>query len=287
MPTKTKVKVEKPVIAVPKVEVKKDWVIPVLVGAIIVAAFAVGYLFGKVTVYEKLGMNGKGTTNGAGTEQVVQPEAKVTVSMDQIKALFNDKANITFGDAKKKLLLVEFSDPSCPYCHIAAGKNSELNKQVGDRFILKADGGSYEAPVPAMKKLVDEGKAGYVWMYSPGHGNGELATQAFYCAKDQNKFWEVHDLLMSNLGYDLLNETVKNDVANADKLVEFVKGVVKADEFKSCLTSGKYAARVQSDTTMSRKFGVSGTPSFFVNTQNFGGAYSFVDMQSAVDAALK
>jgi protein-disulfide isomerase len=36
---------------------------------------------------------------------------------------------------------------------------------------------------------------------------------------------------------------------------------------------------------VAKQFGFSGTPSFFVNTTHFGGAYSFKDMQVAVDSA--
>jgi hypothetical protein len=97
----------------------------------------------------------------------------------------------------------------------------ELNKQVGERFTLTADGGTYKAPVLEMKQLVDEGKAAFAWFYSPGHGAGELATQAMYCADEQGKFWEVHDLLMTSEGYELMNETVKNDVNNSGSVNGF------------------------------------------------------------------
>ena len=92
---------------------------------------------------------------------------------------------------------------------------------------------------------------------------------------------------MSNTGYDLLNETVQNDVGKSSQLTDFVKAVVKTQDFQQCLESGKYASRVQSDESLSREFGVQGTPSFFVNEKNYGGAYSFTDMQSEVETALK
>lgn len=278
---KEETKVERPSF----VSSKKDVIVPVLVGAIIVAAFAVGFLFGKLTVYEKLGATGD--TKVAKTTETTPTQPTATVTLDQVKGLFTDKKNIVFGDANKKVLFVEFSDPSCPYCHIAAGMNASLNKEAGDRFLMVKDGGKYVAPVPEMKKLVDAGKAGYVWMYSPGHGNGELATQIFYCAKDQNKFWEAHDLLMSAKGYDLLNNTVKNDANNIGLVADLLKPVMDINKLTACVQSGTYAGRVQSDEALSRTFGVSGTPSFFINTKNFSGAYSYVDMQSNVDAALK
>jgi protein-disulfide isomerase len=266
----------------------KDMIMPLLIGAIIVASFGVGFLYGKVTVYEKLGVSG-GASQGQPTAQVEAgqaPPAKV-VSIDQVKALAADKNNIVLGNPKSKLVFAEFSDPSCPYCHIASGKNGELNQQAGERFTLEADGGTYIAPVPEMKILVDQGKAAYVWMYSPGAGGGELAAQAFYCGHEQGKFWQVHDLIMSAQGYELIKSATGDDAAKIDQMVDLLKGAANAQSLKSCLESGKYAGRIQSDEAVSRELGVSGTPSFFVNETNFGGAYSFADMQAMTDAALK
>jgi protein-disulfide isomerase len=239
-----------------------------------------GYLYSKVTTEVN-----KPTVLGTVTTAPQQP-AKVTVTIDQVKSLFNDK-NIVLGNKDSKLLFVEFSDPSCPFCHVAAGKNGALNKQMGAQFVLKADGGTYVAPVPEMKKLVDEGKAGMVWLYANGHGNGEMGTKALYCANEQGKFWQVHDLLMSSAGYTLMNTTMKNDKTKSGVLADFLKSAVKPSEMKACLDSGKYDDRLTSDMTIAQQFGFGGTPDFFVNTTNFEGAYGFTEMQSTVDAVLK
>lgn len=209
-----------------------------------------------------------------------QPAAP-TITLDKIQALFNEKA-IVFGDKNSKNLLVEIADPSCPYCHVAAGKNPELNKQIGSRFTLVSDGGTYVAPVLEMKKLVDQGKAALVWIYSPGHGNGELGTKALYCAYEKNKFWPVHDKLMSNTGYSMMNETVKNDKAKIGELTTFLADAMDAGELKSCLESGKYDSKISEDTAIAGSLGVNGTPGFFINTTNFAGAYSWKDMESAL-----
>lgn len=221
-------------------------------------------------------------TTGAGAQQPTDP----TVTMDQIKGLFDSK-NISFGKKDSKVLFVEFSDPSCPYCHVAAGKNPNLNKQIGTQFTLVKDGGTYVAPVPEMRKLVDAGKAGFVWIYTNGHGNGEMGTKALYCAFEKKKFWEVHDLLMSEAGYNMMNTDVKNDKTKASVVADFLKSVVSASDMKSCLESGKYDSRIADDTATAAQFGLSGTPKFLVNTEAFKGAYSFTDMQPSVDKYLK
>jgi len=56
---------------------------------------------------------------------------------------------------------------------------------------------------------------------------------------------------------------------------------------KDCLTTGKYKDKLAKDIATSQSLGVQGTPGFFVNTTNFAGAYSYADMKSAVDTAMK
>ncbi len=192
-----------------------------------------------------------------------------------------------FGDNKKKVLFVEVADPSCPYCHVAGGHNPELSAQIDARFKYVSAGGTYQPPVPEMKKLVESGKASYVYIYTPGHGNGEMGTKAMYCAYEKGKFWQVHDLLMTNAGYELLNNNVKNDKSKSQELVDFLKTAMNPTELKACIDSGKYDERLASDTALARSLGVTGTPGFMVNDQLFPGAYSYTDLKTPVDAALK
>jgi len=260
--------------------------IPILLTISIIMAFAIGVLWEKVSNLE--GGSGKTTTaapTAAAQAQAQQP-AQVQVTQDQIKKLFGMDL-LKFGDDSKKILFVDIEDPSCPYCHIASGKNSELNSQAGDRFKLVADGGTYVAPVSEMRKMVNSGQASLVYIYTPGHGNGEMGMKSMYCAYEQGKFWEVHDLLYTNDGYNFLNNTIKNDKTKSQELADFLKSAADSGKLKSCIDSGKYDTRLTNDTQLASSLGVSGTPGFFVNTTNFAGAYSWADMKSAVDAALK
>ncbi len=214
-----------------------------------------------------------------------QPTQQPTVTLDQVKDAFN-KSAINFGDTKRKLVVIEIADPSCPFCGVAAGKNGELNKQIGTRFTLASDGGTYVAPVPEIKKLLDSGKASFAYIYTPGHGNGEMGTKAMYCAFEKGKFWEVHDMLMNSAGYDLLNNTVKNDKTKSQEMADFLQSVIDPIFMKQCLDSGKYDNRLKEDVSLASGLGVSGTPGFYLNATPFAGAYSYSDMEPAVTAAL-
>lgn len=250
-----------------------------------VVAFAF-YLLGKDQAGAVAGGTGTGGTGTQAQAAAQQPEAAPKVELKDIKALFS-KDNMYFGNPNAKLLFVDVSDPSCPFCHIAAGKNAELAKQVGSRFQYVSDGGSYVPPVPEMKKLVDQGKAALVTIYSNGHGNGELAFQALHCAHEKGQFWPVHDLLYTNAGYELINNTVKNDPAKAPELAKFLGSAVDSRFMEDCLKSGKYKGEIAKDQSLAAKIGVRGTPGFYVNTTNFAGAYSYADMESVVQEALK
>jgi protein-disulfide isomerase len=257
-------------------------IVPVLLVLSIGLAFIVGILWEKVASLEKGGVATPATTTTTANAGAAQPN----VTLSTIKDLFG-KDLIKFGDNKRKVLFVEIADPSCPYCQVAGGLNPTLNAQVGAQFKLVSDGGTYVAPVIEMEKLVDAGKASFVYIYYPGHGNGEMGMKALYCANEKGKFWEANDLLMTDAGYTLMNTTVQNDKAKSGTVADFLKSAVDSTFMKSCLDSGKYDARIASDQEVAKGLGVQGTPGFYVNATNFAGAYSYTDMKSAVDAALK
>ncbi len=256
--------------------------VPVLVIVAVGLAFFSGTLWQKVKNLEK-GGTATGTTTT--TQGAAQPQ-KPTISLDTIKGLFG-KDLIKFGDASRKALFVEMADPSCPYCHAADGQNHAMYKSLGATFQLVADGGKYVSPVVEMKKLVDAGQASYVYIYYPGHGNGEMGMKALYCANEKGKFWDAHNFLMGDSGYTLMNTTVQNDKTKSQAVANFLKSVVDPSFMKTCLDSGKYDARLASDQALATSLSIQGTPDFYVNASNFPGAYSYTDMKSAVDAFLK
>lgn len=256
----------------------------VLMGLLVLAAFLVGSLWTKVKILESgtTVAKNQAPTGAAGQvagETAAQPQP-IKPTLDQVKALFS-KDNIVFGDASRKVLFVEFSDPSCPWCHVAGGLNQETAKQA-----LGANFDNYVAAVPEMRKLVDQGQAGYVWLYRNGHGNGELATQALYCANEYGQFWNVHDLLMTNAGYNLINNIVRNDTTKLAELMKLLNSVKDSENIKNCVESNKYKNRLAQDTAVGDQIGAGGTPHFIVNTTVYAGAENYSNIKAVVDAAL-
>lgn len=228
----------------------------------------------------------KGASQTSNRPTVTDGQAVKTVTLADVKDVFNN-AVIKFGDAKRKVIFIEASDPSCPYCSIASGQNPKLNIEAGERFKLVADGGSYVPPVVEMRKLVDSGKASYALIYRSGHGAGEVAMKALYCAFEQGKFWQAHDLIMSGDGYNLVNNTVRNNKDKTNELVAFLGSAVDREKLKSCLDSGKYDSRLAEDIKLGDSLNIGGTPGFYVNDKYYAGAYSYTDMQGVVDGFLR
>lgn len=251
-----------------------------MVIALIVGAYMIG-VYKTESEYLKKGVGNTVAQVGQGAQQ---PQKPATVDLAKIKDMFDGK-HITFGKANAKLVITEVSDPSCPFCHIAAGLHPELNN-TSEQFKMKADGGTYEPPVPEIKKLVDSGKASYVFLYAPGHGSGEVGTQAMYCAYEQGKFWEAHDKLMTKAGYDLLNNVVKNDLAQANKVVELIGNVLDGNKLQSCLDGKKYANQAAEDTAFVQSLGFGATPTFFVNETVVEGAQSWSAFKPTVDELI-
>ncbi len=238
----------------------------IMVVLLVVGAYFLGVFKTKTEMLES------GKTAQVAQVQGQQQAAPTTVDLGVIKDKFGSGDYITFGKKDAKLIFTEVSDPSCPFCHIAGGLHPELNNSSA-QFKLKADGGTYVAPVPEIKKMVEDGKAAFIFLYSNGHGNGEVATQALYCAHEQGKFWEAHDKMMTKAGYDLINDVVKNDITKAPELVKLIGSAVDGSKLQKCLDSKKYAQRPAEDMAIVQSLtGGSGTPTFFVNDKIVEGA---------------
>jgi protein-disulfide isomerase len=141
------------------------------------------------------------------------------------------------GDAKARVVLIEFSDYQCPYCL--------------DYFKT------------TYRKIVDEyvnsGKIRYVVRDFPGesiHPDALKAAEAARCATEQGKFWPMHDSLFAN--QRTLGTTGIYDSATSVGL--------NIDQFRACVDSEKHVAGIRKDEDETTKLGAKGTPAFFIGT---------------------
>lgn len=75
------------------------------------------------------------------------------------------------------------------------------------------------------------------------------------------------------------------DIANLKKYATDLK--LDANQFTTCLDSGKHAAAITKDTNEGAQSGVTGTPAFFINGRFLSGAQPFASFQDAIEEALE
>lgn len=173
------------------------------------------------------------------------------------------------GKADAPVTLIEYSDYQCPFC-----KRHYLNT------------------MPSLKEnYIDTGKVKFIMREFPLtsiHPRAMAASMAALCAKDQGKYWEMHNILFDN-----------QRALSDDDLKSYGETIGLAlDTFVACLDSAKYQPQVESDLKEGQAMGISGTPSFAVGLTNatdsdtvnvtkvIRGAQSFDAFEREIEALL-
>lgn len=108
----------------------------------------------------------------------------------------------------------------------------------------------------------------------------QAAAQASYCAAEQNRFWEFHDVLFANrIGENVGSFTTARLEAMGDAL-----GL--GNEFKQCFREERYRDRLIEDIRLGQEAGVNSTPSFLINGRLVVGAMPFERFQIEIENAL-
>lgn len=157
------------------------------------------------------------------------------------------------GNPNAPVMIVEFSDYQCPYCHQAEPTVEAVLAKYGDKVSL-----SYrDFPLRSI------------------HDHAEIAAEASRCALEQGKFWDYHDQLF------------KTNNLDKEALIGYAKDAKLDDkQFQSCLSSEKYKAQIDKDIDEGRKAGVNGTPAFFINGIELSGAQGQDNFTRTIDDEL-
>lgn len=176
----------------------------------------------------------------------------------------------SMGDASAPIKIEEFSDFQCPYCQRFY---SETESQIVDTF-------------------VKTGKVYFVYRsFGDWIGPESAATaEAAYCAGDQNKFWEMHDIIFDNHpGGENVNYFTDR------QLTAFAEAIgLDMNAFSDCYNSAKYRDQLTKDLNDGKAAGVTGTPAFVMTysvdgqeKQRFiAGAYPFSEFEKQINEAM-
>jgi len=151
-----------------------------------------------------------------------QPHIDVTYTKDSpVKGLANAPVTI-----------IEFTDFQCPWCKRSQDSVKALEQAYGQQI-----------------KLVDR-----MFPLTGMLPRAMPSDEAAYCAKEQDKYWEMRDKLFAS-------QTMSDE-----DFKQFAKDLgLKEKKFDKCMADHKYAPVIQADMADGQRFGVKGTPSFFVN----------------------
>ncbi len=191
--------------------------------------------------------------------------SQASVSVEKIKPV-NESDHI-LGNPNADVIIVEFSDTECPFCK---------------RFHL------------TMKKIIDEygkdGKVAWVYRHFPIdqlHSKARKEAQATECAAEiggNTAFWKYLNRIFEI--------TPANDGLDLTKLPEIAEYVgLDLAEFEECLTSDKYADKIESQVQDAIASGAQGTPYSIAIAPNgekvvISGAQSYEFIKTVVEIML-
>jgi protein-disulfide isomerase len=153
------------------------------------------------------------------------------------------------GPANAPVTIIEFTDFQCPWCKRSQDSVKAVEQAYGDKI-----------------KLVDR-----MFPLTQMHPRAMPSAEAAFCAKEQGKYWEMRDKLF-------VSQTMSDD-----DFKQFAKDLgLNEKKFDKCLAEKKYDSIIQGDMADGQRFGVRGTPTFFVN----GLQTSFPQLQDTVKNEL-
>lgn len=168
------------------------------------------------------------------------------------------------GDPNAPVQVQIFSDFGCGHCGIFAQTTGE---QITDQYVTTG------------QVSIVYNSVGYLL----GNPISISTAEAAYCAGDQGKFWEYHDILYANQTNLFANPNKKLDktfLAYADALG------MDTEEFEVCIDSNKFNEVIQTDQVEAQQAEINSTPSFLINDKLVVGNLPIAEFQALIDAEL-
>ena len=142
------------------------------------------------------------------------------------------------GDPNAPITILEWGDYQCTFCY-------KFHQNTLD--IINED-------------FIKTSKVKLVFKDYPLNGpDSLLASEASYCAQDQEKYWQYHDELYKNWGGE------RTGWITRESLNQFAMTInLNLKEFNNCLDNHTYKDHVHSHYQFGKELGIDATPSFLV-----------------------
>ena len=173
--------------------------------------------------------------------------ARVTRA-ERDRQLYEDPGSPVRGNANGDVTLVEFFDYNCPYCRRILATLDEL-QQTNPRLRVV----DKEFPI-----LSD---------------NSRFAARAALASRNQDKYFEFHDALMSAGG-----------IVNVEKVIEVAREVgISVRRLRRDMNDPEIQATIDRNLALAQSMRITGTPSFVVGDRIFRGAADGATLQALID----
>jgi protein-disulfide isomerase len=192
-----------------------------------------------------------------------RPPAQSVLAIDTSVALVPNQGHV-IGSDSAPVEVVEFADFECPGC----GSFATL------------------AEPDVRSRLVNTGVIRFRFMDFPlsMHRNTRSAHLAAWCAGEQGKFWEMHDIIFQNQDRWNGEATSRPDQV----LTELARQVgVTPAQYQSCVSSRKYAGQIQANFDEAVRRQIQSTPTFIIGNKRVVGGVPYDKFKAQVDEALK
>ena len=174
------------------------------------------------------------------------------------------KDSPALGDPDAPITLVEFTDYQCPFC-----RRFYINtlSKIKEQYIYTGK----------VRLVLRDLPLGF-------HSKARPAAKAAHCAREQGKYWEMHDALFEGGGK-----------LNREDFTQYAEKIgVEDSTFQECMGSDRHKEAIDRDIADAGKASINGTPGFVLGktTENeiegslISGAQSFSTFKRQIDRLL-
>ena len=105
----------------------------------------------------------------------------------------------------------------------------------------------------------------------------KIAAEASLAARDQGKYWEMHDLLIA-----------RSPKLDKTSLISYANELgLDMQKFTASINSGEHAKEVESDVQLAESIDLYNTPTFYINGQQIVGERPFDYFKKIIDTQLQ
>lgn len=161
---------------------------------------------------------------------------------------FSSDFSPKFGNPDALISVIMFIDFDCPYCY-------DEYMYIRNIMAKYKDSGYFEFRNMPLEML---------------HPNAAIIANAAMCANVQNKFWDMFDQIFLNYNS---RQNIEDENGLLKEIYKYGKTIgLNMNDFSKCYDDKRFVNVVNKDFVDGVSYGVSATPTFFINGNMISGA---------------